>query len=308
MRKEINMKKFAALIALLICIALLATGCGSTKASSSEATKLSFADSASLDTLKALDGKSVTITGYMATLSPLSGEYIYLMNMPYQSCPFCVPNTNQLSNTMAVYAASGSKFEFTDRPVQISGVMRVADKVDDYGYSYNYYIDNASYTAVDLSSISQEYALYQSLAEDGVIADVNAMFDYLMFVCQWTEYTSSYTDESGAEITYYLYPGDTTSILEDDGPYGYAAQASADYFPGLISRVNAISSTGLTELTDIISDAQAVEQYARAELDSGNYTYDEAADKYSLTNSEELYNRFYEVYAAFSTWLTQYEL
>ena len=113
-----------------------------------------MSDSASLDTLKSLDGKRVTITGYMATLSPLSGEYIYLMNMPYQSCPFCVPNTNQLSNTMAVYAASGSKFEFTDRPVQISGVMRVQDKVDDYGYSYNYYIDDASYTAVDLSSVS----------------------------------------------------------------------------------------------------------------------------------------------------------
>ena len=302
------MKKFAALIALLVCIALLATGCGGKEASSAEVTKLSFADSASLDTLKALDGKPVTITGYMATLSPLSGEYIYLMNMPYQSCPFCVPNTNQLSNTMAVYAASGSKFEFTDRPVQISGTMRVADKVDDYGYSYNYYIDDASYTTVDLSSVSQEYALYQSLAEDGVIADVNAMFDYLMFVCQWTEYTSSYTDESGAEITYYLYPGDATSILESDGLYGYATQSSPDYFPGLISRVNAVSSTGLTELTDIISDAQAVEQYARGELDSGNYTYDEAADKYTLTNSEELYNRFYEVYAAFSAWLTRYEL
>ena len=302
------MKKFAALIALLVCIALLATGCGGKEASSAEVTKLSFADSASLDTLKALDGKPVTITGYMATLSPLSGEYIYLMNMPYQSCPFCVPNTNQLSNTMAVYAASGSKFEFTDRPVQISGTMRVQDKVDDYGYSYNYYIDNASYTAVDLSSVSQEYALYQSLAEDGVIADVNAMFDYLMFVCQWTEYTSSYTDESGQQITFNLYPGDVTSILESDGLNGYATQASPDYFPGLISRVNAVSSTGLTELTDVLSAAQAVEQYARGELESGNYTYDEAADKYTLTNSEELYNRFYEVYAAFSTWLTQYEL
>ena len=302
------MKKFAALIALLLCLMLLATGCGGKEASSAEVTKLSFADSASLDTLKALDGKPVTITGYMATLSPLSGEYIYLMNMPYQSCPFCVPNTNQLSNTMAVYAASGSKFEFTDRPVQISGVMRVADRVDDYGYSYNYYIDNASYTAVDLSSVSQEYALYQSLAEDGVIADVNAMFDYLMFVCQWTEYTSSYTDESGQQITFYLYPGDVTSILESDGLNGYATQASPDYFPGLISRVNAVSSTGLTELTDVLSAAQAVEQYARAELESGNYTYDEAADKYTLTNDEELYNRFYEVYAAFSTWLTQYEL
>ena len=302
------MKKFAALIALLICIALLATGCGGTKVSSAAATKLSFADSASLDILKSLDGKSVTITGYMATLSPLSGEYIYLMNMPYQSCPFCVPNTTQLANTMAVYAPSGSKFDFTDRPVQVTGTLRVQDRVDDYGYSYNYYIDDASYVAVDLSSVSQEYALYQSLAEDGVIADVNAMFDYLMFVCQWTEYTSSYTDESGQQITFNLYPGDVTSILESDGLNGYATQASPDYFPGLISRVNAVSGTGLTELTDIISSAQAVEQYARGELESGNYTYDEAADKYTLTNSEELYNRFYEVYAAFSTWLTQYEL
>ena len=301
------MKRISALLALLVCLALLTTGCGG-KQTSTEATKLSFADSASLDALKALDGKRVTITGYMATLSPLSGEYIYLMNMPYQSCPFCVPNTNQLANTMAVYAPSGSKFEFTDRPVQINGTLRVQDRVDEYGYSYNYFIEDASYTVVDLSSVSQDYALYQSLAEDGVIADVNAMFDYLMFVCQWTEYMSSYIDENGAEISYYLYPGDAANILADDGPYGYAAQASADYFPGLTARVNAVSATGLTELTDIIASAQTVEQYARSELESGNYTYDEAANKYILTNDEDLYNRFYEVYLAFSNWLAQYEL
>ena len=302
------MKKFAALIALLVCIALLATGCGGKEASSAEVTKLSFADSASLDTLKALDGKNVTITGYMATLSPLNGEYIYLMNMPYQSCPFCVPNTNQLSNTMAVYAAKGGKFEFTDRPVQINGTLRVADRVDDYGYSYNYYIDDASYTAVDLSSISQEYALYQSLAEDGVIADVNAMFDYLMFVCQWTEYTGGYTDADGNQVTYFLYPGDVQNYLTDDGPYGFATQASEDYFPGLIRRVEAVSADELTELVQIIADAQTVEQYARAELDSGHYTYDSAEDKYILTDNEGLYNQFYDVYLKFSDWLTRYQL
>ena len=302
------MKKFAALIALLICIALLATGCGGKEASSAEVTKLSFADSASLDILKALDGKRVTITGYMATLSPLDGTYIYLMNLPYQSCPFCVPNTTQLANTMAVYAPSGSKFEFTDRPVQVTGTLRVQDRVDDYGYSYNYYIDDASYVAVDLSSVSQEYALYQSLAEDGVIADVNAMFDYLMFICQWTEYMGSYTDESGAEISYYLYPGDVENILADESAYGYAAEASPDYFPGLIRRVEAVSATGLTELTDIIAGAQEVEQYARAELSAGSYTYDEVADKYTLENNDELYNRFYAVYLEFSDWLTRYEL
>lgn len=302
------MKKFAALIALLICIALLATGCGGTKVSSAAATKLSFADSASLDILKSLDGKRVTITGYMATLSPLDGTYIYLMNLPYQSCPFCVPNTTQLANTMAVYAPSGSKFEFTDRPVQVTGTLRVQDRVDDYGYSYNYYIDDASYVAVDLSSVSQEYALYQSLAEDGVIADVNAMFDYLMFICQWTEYMGSYTDESGQEISYYLYPGDVENILADESAYGYAAETSPDYFPGLIRRVEAVSTTGLTELTDIIAGAQEVEQYARAELSAGSYTYDEVADKYTLENNDELYNRFYAVYLEFSDWLTRYEL
>ena len=302
------MKKFAALIALLICIALLATGCSGTKVSSAAATKLSFADSASLDILKSLDGKSVTITGYMATLSPLDGTYIYLMNLPYQSCPFCVPNTTQLANTMAVYAPSGSKFDFTDRPVQVTGTLRVQDRVDDYGYSYNYYIDDASYVAVDLSSVSQEYALYQSLAEDGVIADVNAMFDYLMFICQWTEYMGSYTDESGAEISYYLYPGDVENILADESAYGYAAETSPDYFPGLIRRVEAVSATGLTELTDIIAGAQEVEQYARAELSASSYTYDEVADKYTLENNDELYNRFYAVYLEFSDWLTRYEL
>ena len=301
------MKKLLKFAALLACVALTLTGCGK-EADSGEPTALSFADATAVATLKSLDGKPVTITGYMATLSPLDGEYIYLMNLPYQSCPFCVPNTTQLANTMAVYAAEGTKFEFTDRPVRITGTMRVADKVDGYGYTYGYYIDGARYETVDLSGVSREYSLYQSLAADGVIADVNAMFDYLMFVCQWTEYTSGYTDENGQEITYYLYPGDVTDILESDGLYGYATQSSPDYFPGLISRVNAVSSTGLTELTDIIAAAQTVEQNARAELEAGNYTYDEAADKYTLTNDEELYNRFYEVYAAFSTWLTQYEL
>ena len=161
---------------------------------------------------------------------------------------------------------------------------------------------------MDLSSVSREYALYQSLAEDGVIADVNAMFDYLMFVCQWTDYQGSYTQEDGTQITYFLYPGDAENILLDDGPYGYAAQASEDYFPGLIRRVEGISATELTTLTDIIADAQALEQYARAQLAEEQYVYDEATDQYTLINGEELYNQFYDVYTRFAQWLAEYEL
>lgn len=297
--------KHIRLPALLLCLTLLLGGC---KKTGEEAARLSFSASASIETLKALDGKQVRITGYMATLSPLDGSYIYLMNMPYQSCPFCVPNTTQLANTMAVYAPAGEKFEFTDRPVQITGTLKVEDRTDDYGYNYNYYIDGARCETVDLSSVSQEYALYQSLAEDGVIADVNAMFDYLMFVCQWTEYTGSYVDESGNQISYFLYPGDAEAVLADESAYGYAAQASADYFPGLIRRVEAVDPERLDALTDILSDAQAVEQYARAELAEGHYTYDEAQDKYALNDGENLYERFYGVYLRFSEWLALYEL
>lgn len=294
------MKKIS-LIALILCIALLACGCGKEE----KAAKLSFSDSANIETLNELSGKAVTITGYMATISPLDGSYIYLMNMPYQSCPFCVPNSTQLSNTMAVFAAEGSKFDFTDRPIQVSGTLKVEDRVDDYGYSYNYFIDDAQYEILDLSNISQEYALYQSLAEEGIIGDVNAMFDYLSFVCQWTEYTGSSIDESGNEITYFLYPGDVENILADEGPYGYAAQASDGYFPGLMQRAE---NAGSDELKQIISAAREVERFARSELEARKYTYDEETDKFTLNNNDALYGHFYAAYMQFSQWLASYEL
>ena len=299
------MKKLIALALALILAAALLSGCGK---GSAEAQPLSFAESASLDAIKALNGKQVTLTGYMATLSPLSGEYIYLMNLPYQSCPFCVPNTQQLANTMAVYAPKNGKFTYTDRPIRVTGRMELGDFSDEYGYTYNYRIVDAAYEVVDLSEVSSDYALYNALAEDGVIADVNAMFDYLLFICQWTEYQGGYTDENGSQLSYYLYPGDVENVLADDSAYGYAAQASADYFPGLIRRVRAVSADGLEDLVAILESAQAVEQRARAELADQQYSYDDAADKYVLTNAQELSDLFYDVYGQFSQWLTRYQL
>lgn len=299
------MKKTILFALLLALIAGALAGCGGS--GGAEAQKLSFAESASIETITALDGKQVTLTGYMATLSPLSGEYIYLMNLPYQSCPFCVPNTQQLANTMAVYAPKGKTFPYTDRPVRITGKMELGDFTDEYGYTYNYRIVDATYEAVDLSQVSADYAMYQSLAEDGVIADVNASFDYLLFVCQWTEYQGSYTDENGQQITYNLYPGDAENALADE-QFGYGKQAKEDYYPDLIRRVEAVGGDSLSDLVQVLRDAQSLEQYARDQLASGEYAYDEAADKYTLNDAENLYNRFYEVYGRFSQWLTKYEL
>ncbi len=298
------MKKISVLL-VLVMVAILCAACAK---GSADPAKLSFAESASMDKLKSLDGQKVTITGYMATLSPLSGEYIYLMNIPYQSCPFCIPHTQQLANTMAVYAAKGDKFDFTDRPVKVTGTLKIGDVTDEYGYEYTYRIVDAKYEVVNLSEVSAEYALYQSLAEDGVISDVNAMFDYLMFVCNWPYYISSYTDDAGNTISYYLYPGDAENILADDGPYGYAKQQSAEYFPTLIRRVKAVNGTELQELVDIITDAGILRDYALEQLSGGLYTYDQTADQYTLVNDSDLNEQYNQIYLRFSEWLTRYEL
>lgn len=291
----------------MLLTALLLTGCGGTK-TTEESSLLRFSDATSIETIRALDGKTVSITGYMATLSPISGKYMYLMNMPFQSCPFCVPNTTQLANTMAVYAPEGKTFDYTDQAVRITGKMELGDFTDDYGYVYNYRISDAACEIVNLGEISEKYALWQSIASDGIVADISTALDYVYFVCQWTEYSVSYTDDNGNDVFYYLYPGDAEQYLADDSAYGYAKFTGDDYFPGLIRRVNAISDTELTDLVQILTDARALEQYGLDQLSGGNYSYDEAADRYVLNEAEAMTARFDEIYSRFSQWLAGWEL
>lgn len=295
------------LIALLCaCLAVSLSACGGREAENAAA--LSFRDAVKLENLEKLNGQTVSIVGYMATVSPISGRFMYLMNMPYQSCPFCVPNTTELANTMAVYAPEGKAFDYTDQAVRVTGTLVIRDMTDEFGYIYNYYIADASYTCVDLSDISESHTLWQALASDGIVAELNEMFDYLYFLTAWTEYQGGYIDEAGAEITYFFYPGDVYQYLEDASAYGYKDKYDPDYFPALVRRIRAVSPDGLEELVGIVERAGKHAAAALAELHGGRYTYDEAADKYTLNAFEDLEAGFYEVYYAFSDWLTRWEL
>lgn len=304
---EVNRMKKILAVALLLALTLCLTACGGTK-NSAETTSISFGDAVDFDSIKKLDGQSVSIIGYMATLSPISGKFIYLMNMPYQSCPFCLPNTSQLSNTMAVYAPNGKTFDYTDQAIRVIGTMVVDDQVDEYGYEYNYHIADASYEIVDLAEISEEYMLWQAIASDEIVSEINSMFDYLYFLCQWTEYQGSYVDENGETVSYYLYPGDAMNYLQDTGVYGYGDKYADDYFPNLIARIHAISPDGLEDLVGIVEAAQQQANVALAALTNGDFVYDELADKYILNDSDALYEQFYDVYYQFSDWLARWEV
>ena len=150
--------------------------------------RLTFAESIDLERINELSGKTVEIVGYMATVSPVSGKYIYLMNLPYQSCPYCVPNTQQLSNTIAVYAKENDRFKFYDGPINVTGTLETGDFEDEYGYTYGYRIANASYSRVDSAEASEKLALCEKISNKGIASDVYSMFDYVDLECNWPNY------------------------------------------------------------------------------------------------------------------------
>ena len=143
------MKRWIAIFLLILLLLPSAAGCDK-----SGVKMLSFAQTHSLKELNGYDGETVSIIGYMSTLSPISGEFMYLMNMPYQSCPFCVPNTNKLSNTIAVYAKSADGFKFTDRAILVTGTLEFGIFEDDFGYEYYYRIADATYSILDSEDIA----------------------------------------------------------------------------------------------------------------------------------------------------------
>lgn len=301
------MKKWICLLLVATMLCPLLSGCEKDKNS---AQMLSFSQAQSVEEMKKLDGKQVSIIGYMSTLSPVSGKFMYLMNLPYQSCPFCIPNTTQLSNTMAVYAKDAAGFEFTDRAIQVIGTLEFGDYTDEFGYEYAYRITDATYTVLDTANMSQELQLWQQLASTDVVAEVYTMFEYVNFLCYWPTYTAKFS--SGSD---YLYPDDALYFLETDGAqYNYGLQE--DYFANIIATIEEVDPTAFAELVQVIRDAEALSEQAYAELKNGNCAltdeystvFGDGRQQYKLSKAEELEAQMAALYSRFSQWLSEWEL
>ena len=261
--------------------------------------RLTFAESIDMERIKQLEGRTVEMIGYMATVSPVSGEYLYLMNLPYQSCPYCVPNTQQLSNTIAVYAVEGERFEFTDGPINVIGKLETGDFSDDYGYTYNYRIRDAIYTEVNSSEASEKLALWEKLTNANISSDVYAMFDFVSFECNWPTYTAKFQDGEA-----YLYPADVEYFQKNQ----FKVEDTATYFGDLIKRSEDISDPVMDDLIVIIKDAQKLTDKAINERSMQNYTYDANEDRYTLNAGEELMNEVQDLYYRYATWLENFSL
>lgn len=271
---------------------------------------LSFSQANSVEAMQKLDGKQVNIIGYMSTLSPINGSFMYLMNLPYQSCPFCVPNTTQLSNTMAVYAKSGDSFEFTDRAIKVTGTLEFGDYTDEYGYEYGYRIKDATYTEVDTSEMSDKMKLWQQLASTDVISDVYNMYEYVNFLCFWPTYTAEF--ESGKD---YLFPTDALHFIETEGAqynYGY----KEGYFDSMIKTIEEVSTTDFITLVENIKKAKSLAERALADLKAEEYattaeysgSFGDGRNQYKMNNADTYEKEMEVIYREFAEWLAEWEI
>jgi predicted transcriptional regulator len=258
----------------------------------------------------------------MATSSPVDGSFMFLMNLPYQSCPFCVPNTSQLSNTMEVYPKKGEAFAYTSQAIKIVGTLVVAEREDEpftdkYGYQFNYKIVDATYTIIQADELSAEMALWQKIAETDVVSEIYRMYDYVNFLCAWNTYiVESSTDENGNVVPgYYLFPEDATYFITTEGAqynYGY----KDGYFDSIIAKIEQVDPTAFADLVANVRDAEALAKKALAELENENYTAEKKfLEKfgtedfvYTLNNGKELTDEMNQIYTAFANWIGSWEM
>lgn len=312
------MKKWISVVlAALLVLSLF--GC-SDKVDISDAKELSFKSTNKYEELKKIDGTKVYICGYMCKSSPVDGSFMYLMNLPDQSCPFCLPNTTQLSNTMAIYPKKGKKFTYTDSsvPIIVTGTLKVAASenepfTDENNYEFCCKIVNATFRKMDDSEVTEQMKLMKKIASSGIMTAINDMFNYLNFVCNWPEYfVNNYTDKNGnIQPGYYLYDSDALYYLTTDGAqwnYGYVD----GYFDLLVQAAEKLNMDGTDFLVEIIRNAETLANKAVADLKNGEYTYElQYVEKfgkndyiYKLNRGEEYLAEYEKLYTDFEqSWL-----
>ena len=323
MKKMKSILKIAAIFLILAIALSLLSACEKGDKTNDENTiKLSFKSASGYDYLKTIDGKTVTIRGYMATNSPVDGSFMFLMNLPYQSCPFCIPNTSQLSNTMEIYPKKGESFSYTTQAIEVVGTLAVAESedkpfTDTYGYEFCCKIVDATYTIIKAEDLSEDMALWQKIASSDVVNDIYKMYDYVNFLCAWNTYSvNSSTNEKGETVPgYYLYASDAERFIYTDGAqfnYGY----KEGYFDSIVSKIESVDKAAFADLVTNVRKAEALANKALNELQSKNYTYEKKyVEKFgtedlvfTLNKGEELSAEMTQIYTEFSNWLGSWEM
>lgn len=174
--------------------------------------QIRFGDLVSLESLKEYKDKKVTAIGYMSPIMGYKGDFGYLMNLPYQTCPYCIPGDGKITNTISIFAKEGEKIGFTEAAVIVSGILKLEEYTDEYGYTYDYRIVDATVEKADTQELGEKIALYNKLAEKNILGGLMET----LYCVDDNVYHQYYVSTGGQEYDYYMI--DTTilnQIIED---------------------------------------------------------------------------------------------
>ena len=155
--------------------------------------QIRFSDLVSLEALKEYDNKTVTAIGYLSPITSYDGSFGYLMNLPYQTCPYCLPSDTKITNTIAIFAKNGIKIDFTEAAVMVKGTLKLEPYTDEYGYSYSYRIVDVSIEEADTSELGDKIALYNKLAQKEILTNIMQVLYAVDENVYYDEYTSNGT-------------------------------------------------------------------------------------------------------------------
>lgn len=153
--------------------------------------QIRFSDLVTLDALENYNNKTVTAIGYLSPITSYDGSFGYLMNLPYQTCPYCLPSDTKISNTIAIFAKNGKQIEFTEAAIMVRGTLKLESYTDSYGYSYNYRIIDATIEEANTSELGEKIVLYNELAEKEILTKLISTLYAVDDNVYYDEYTAS---------------------------------------------------------------------------------------------------------------------
>ena len=218
--------------------------------------------------MKALDGETVTMRGYMGLYSPLDGAEIYLMDLPYQSCPYCMQTDTSLVNTMTVVAPEGTKFAFTEMPIEVVGKVKYEEGyVDEAGYSYNYRIVDATVKEIEAEALPENVQMYAEVIGTGLVTEVVALYDEAYMMCFYKDCELNPETLAPIEI----------GVLDM-----------------VISKVDKVDPEDKSEIYAVLADTKELFQELNQLLENKDY---------EMLSSKEVTDKAQACYNAFDAWM-----
>lgn len=82
------------------------------------------------DKVKALEGRTVSMRGFMAPPLKAEADFFVLTKVPVSLCPFCASDADWPDDIVVVYLDRAQTFEQANGLIQVSGTLEVGSRTD----------------------------------------------------------------------------------------------------------------------------------------------------------------------------------